>query len=148
MDVNVLNIPIYASRILVDVTPPLTVTTSAATGVTVSSATLNGDITATGGSNATVRGFAWGTNSTLSSASATTTESGDFGVAAFTQNVSGLLAGITYYFRAYATNPVGTAYGTILNCTAGTDTTVTRKLRLFGGFTIKFISGRIILHQR
>ena len=125
-----------------------TVTTNTATGVGVASAILNGEITATGGSNSTVRGFAWGTNSTLSSASATTTESGDFGTGTFSQNVSGLLAGITYYFRAYATNPNGTGYGTILNFTAGTDTTVRRKLRLFEGFTVKLISGKIILHQQ
>jgi len=151
MDVNVLNVPIYSSRILVDVAPPAaapTVTTSAATGVGVASAILNGNITATGGTNATVRGFAWGTDSTLSSASATTTESGDFGVAAFTQNVSGLLTGKIYYFRAYATNTNGTGYGTILNFTAGTDTSVSRRLLLFGGFAVKFFSGKIILHQQ
>jgi len=124
-----------------------TVTTVAATGVGVTSATLNGEITATGGANSTVRGFAWGTNSTLSSASATTTETGDFGTGTFSQMVSGLLAGVTYYYRAYATNSAGNGYGTILNFTAGTDTGLRRTMRLFEGFKIKVISGRIILHQ-
>mgnify|MGYP001612343030 CR=1 FL=1 len=125
-----------------------TVTTGAASAG-VLSAVINGNITATGGSNSTVRGFAWGTNSTLSNGdTATSTESGSFGISSFVDLVSGLIAGRTYYFRAYATNSAGTGYGTVLNFTAGTDTSVTRKMRLFGGYTIKFISGRIILHQK
>ena len=126
-----------------------TVATNAATGVTVSAATMNGNITATGGSNSTERGFAWGTNSALSGGdTSTTTESGSFGTGTFSQSLSNILSNRIYYFRAYATNPTGTGYGTIANFTTTTDTTPSRKMRLFEGFTIKFISGRIILHQR
>jgi hypothetical protein len=125
-----------------------TVTTSAASNVTAVSATLNGNITNTGGKNSTVRGLVWGTSSTLQNAFGTTTESGSFGVSSFSDNVSGLIAGTTYYFRAYATNPAGTTYSTITSFVAGTDTTTTRQMLLFGGFTIKFIEGRIILHQQ
>ena len=127
-----------------------TVTTSAASGVSSAAATLNGDIIATGGANSTVRGFAWGTNSTLSNGdTATSTESGSFGITSFTDAVSGLIAGRRYYFRAYATNPAGTGYGDITFFdSSAVDTTVSRRMRLFGGYTIKFISGRIILHQK
>lgn len=124
-----------------------TVDTDAATLVTPLGAQLNGEITATGGSNATVRGFAWGTNATLQNAFSTTTETGSFGASTFNQVLSGLLSGTTYYFRAYATNPTGTGYGPILNFTAGTDTTPVRTLRLFEGFKIKLTEGRIILYQ-
>ncbi|MEK7662047.1 MAG: hypothetical protein AAB355_00915 [Patescibacteria group bacterium] len=123
------------------------VATNAATNVDASSATLNGNITATGGSNSTVRGFAWGTNSSLATVFATTTESGSFGTGAFTKNVSGLLSGVTYYFRAYATNATGTGYGSIQSFTAGTDMTLRRTLRLFGGFKIQLVNGKIILHR-
>lgn len=126
-----------------------TVTTNAGTNVAVSSGTLNGQITATGGANATVRGFAWGTVSTLSGGdTSTTTESGDFGVATFFQNVSNLLANKTYYFRAYATNPGGTSYGNIDSLLTTTDSTATRRMRLFEGFKINLISGKMILHQK
>ena len=78
---------------------------------------------------------------------ATTTETGSFGISGFTQGVGNFVAGTTYYFRAYATNPNGTGYGTILSFPAGTDTSVARKMRLFEGYTIKFISGNIVLHR-
>lgn len=125
-----------------------TVTTNAETNVAVTSATLNGEITATGGENSTSRGFAWGTTSDLSTSVATTTESGSFGTGTFSTNISGLKSGTTYYFRAYATNTGGTGYGAIDNFTTTTDTTPSRTMRLFEGYTIKFTNGRILLHQK
>jgi hypothetical protein len=122
-----------------------TLDTAAATNVGAGSATLNGEITAAGGANSTVRGFAFGTNSGLTGAVSTTTESGSFGAATFTQNISGLLAGVTYYYRAYATNPAGTGYGDIVEFTSGTDNTPSRLLRLFEGFKLVLASGRLIL---
>jgi hypothetical protein len=126
-----------------------TVTTNAETNVTSYSATLNGQITATGGANATTRGFVWGTDSGLTNVIATTSETGDFGAATFSQDVSHLLAGVTYYFRAYATNSAGTGYGGIESLpTNAADTTLSRRMRLFEGTKVNFISGRMIIHQR
>jgi hypothetical protein len=98
---------------------PPTVTTNSASQVTISSATLNGNIDVTA-ANATTRGFAWGTNSNLSGGdTATTSEAGSFGVGAFTTDVSSLTSGTTYYFRSYATNSAGTGYGAVQNFTTG-----------------------------
>ncbi len=129
-------------------TPP-TVTTNTETNVGNTSGTMNGEITATGGSNATVRGFAWGTSSTLSGGdTSTTTESGDFGTGTFSQNVSNLVSNTTYYFRAYATNPTGTGFGSIDNFVTTVDTTPARKMRLFESYRLKINgSGRIIINQ-
>ena len=139
---------IYSFKSEAAVTPP-TVTTNAASDIELTSATLNGEITATGGENANERGFAWGTNSALSGGdTSTTTTFGDYGTGTFSQGISGLFSGTQYYFRAYAANTTGTSTGSILNFTTSTDTTPSRKMRLFEGFTIKLISGRIILHQR
>lgn len=99
-----------------------TVVTNAASAVNVFSATLNGNITSTGGDNATVRGFAYGTNSSLTSGVSTTTASGSFGTGAFTYDLSGLTAGTTYYYRSYATNPQGISYGSIISVTTLADT--------------------------
>ena len=125
-----------------------TVVTDAASA-SIISGILNGTISATGGSNATERGFAWGTSSTLTNGgTATTSTTGSFGTGAFAQAVGGLRAGVTYYVRAYATNSAGTGYGDILNFTTGTDATPSRKMRLFEGFKIKVISGKVKLLQQ
>jgi len=148
----------FAFRLAPVVSAP-TLSTDAATNVNSFSATLNGQITATGGANSTVRGFAWGTNSTLSNGdTATTSQTGSFGVAAFTNQVSSLIAGKTYYFRAYATNSAGTGFANntgggctngICNFTASAaDSSVTRKMRLFGGYAIKLIGNTLKLLQQ
>jgi hypothetical protein len=94
-----------------------TLTTSAASSVTSSSATLNGTITATGNANATVRGFQYSTDSTLATGVVTTTESGSFGIGAFSAAIASLVPATTYYFRSYATNSAGTGYGSIVSFT-------------------------------
>ena len=130
-----------------------TLSTDAATEVSSFSATLNGQITDTGGANPTVRGFAWGTHPTLSNGdTATTSQTGSFGISSFTNQVSGLIAGRTYYFRAYATNSGGTGFDAsspILSFAASAaDTSTTRKMRLFGGFNIKLIGNTLKLLQQ
>ena len=72
-------------------------------------ATLNGTITATGGENATSRGFEWGTQTGVYPNS--WTENGSFGVGAYTRQVTGLTEDITIFYRAKATNSEGTGYG-------------------------------------
>lgn len=129
-------------------TSPTVTTTDPATSITAVSATLPGNITATGGVNPSERGFAWGTSSGLTTATATTTESGDFSTGVFSQNISGLLAGVTYYFRAYATNSIGTGYGSIVSFVAGTDTTIRRRMRLFEGYRLKINNGKLIINQQ
>lgn len=126
---------------------PPSVTTNAASAVDEISATLNGNFT-DGGSPApsapATVGFAYGTDSTLNTTIATTSESGTTGT--FSENIGGLQSGVTYYFRAYVTNANGAGYGSILNFTTGTDTTLGRIMRLFEGYTIKLIDTRLILY--
>ena len=105
-----------------------TVTTQSASSVTQTTATLNGDIAATGGVGPTVRGFSWGTDSSLSGGdTATTTDAAGqpFGVGTFSTTTLAFACGSTYYARAYATNSVGTAFGSIVSFTTGScpDTT-------------------------
>jgi hypothetical protein len=100
-----------------------TVQTAAATTVTASSAVLNGDITSDNGYDITAYGFLWGTSSsslTNTLAVGTNNQSG-----AFTDTLSSLTAGTTYYFEAYATNSYGTADGAVLSFTAGVQPTTT-----------------------
>lgn len=118
--------------------------TDAASSITSSGGTLNSTISGVGGANATTCGFAYGTDSTLASVIATTTDSTcPSGTGSFLKILSGLSAAVTYYFRAYATNTGGTGYGSIANFTTGAAASSARKLHLFEGFKIKFFNGTI-----
>jgi hypothetical protein len=95
-----------------------TIDTNAASGVTESTATLNGDVDATGGNVPNVCGFAYGTDSTLATVIATTTGATcPSGVGPFSEAVGSLDEETTYYFRAYATNFVGDGLGDIVEFT-------------------------------
>ena len=87
------------------VTP--TVQTNAATSITATTATFNGNVTAAGNDPVTVRGFMWGTSSSNLS---NNVESGS-GTGSFTKEITGLTHSTTYYYKAYATNAAGTSYG-------------------------------------
>ena len=90
------------------------VTTSPATNVGNTSATLNGALVNAGESENFTVGFALSTTAdfTLETAevqniTATLTD------ATFSQSVTDLVEGQTYFFRAYITNEAGTAYGAV-----------------------------------
>lgn len=95
-----------------------TIATDAASNVADTTATLNATISATGYEDAKERGFAYSTVSTLSSGVSTSTLGAFTGTGSFSENLSSLTPGQTYYFRAYATNNGGTGYGTIKSFTA------------------------------
>jgi Copper amine oxidase N-terminal domain. len=109
------------------------VTTEAADNIDDESATLNGVIESTGDSDITSYGFYWGTSSSLSSMDqeevgddSDEMSDGD----SFDFDLSDLDSGETYYFRAYATNDSGTAYGSVKSISADEDSskpTVTTK---------------------
>jgi hypothetical protein len=143
------NNDIYSSRIIVqvDTAAPAsipTVTTQAASSISAISATLNGNITDTGGSSPTVRGFAYGTSATLATVIATTTENGTFSTGAFTGSASSLTCNTTYYARPYATNTTGTGYGTIISfVTSACAPTVTTQSASSVGQTSATLNGNI-----
>ena len=88
-----------------------TVVTNAATSVEETTATLSGNITATGGENSTDRGFYWDTDSGNPYAN-NWFEQGNFGVAQFTHGITSLTEGELYYAIASANNSGGTGNGT------------------------------------
>ena len=86
-----------------------TLTTTAMTLVTATTAVSGGVISSDGGSPVTVRGLCWGiTQNPLITGSKTTDGAG---TGSYISNMAGLSPGTTYYVRAYATNSIGTVYG-------------------------------------
>jgi len=88
---------------------PPTVVTNSATNIGTLQATLNGQITDTGGATVDERGFEWGTES--GSYPNSWTETGSFGTGSFSHVLSGLQPKTTYYYRAKAHNSGGWGYG-------------------------------------
>ncbi|MBU1014205.1 MAG: hypothetical protein KKG99_14500 [Bacteroidetes bacterium] len=86
-----------------------TITTTAVTAITSATATSGGNITNDGGASVTSRGVCWNTSQNPTTADNKTSNSTGTGV--FTSSLTGLTPGTTYYVRAYATNSIGTSYG-------------------------------------
>jgi hypothetical protein len=94
--------------------------TTPASAITATTANTGGNVTATGGSPILERGVCYGTTPTPTIAGTKLIDPSP-GTGVFTSNLTGLLGGSTYYVRAYATNSIGTTYGTQISFT----TTVT-----------------------
>ena len=97
-------------------TPILVVTTSPAQNVLRYSATLNGILVNDGGTVCSV-GFEWGTDP--SNLDSSLIVSRGLSPLSFSATICSFLPKTTYYFRAFATNVVGTSYGAILSFTTG-----------------------------
>jgi uncharacterized protein (TIGR02145 family) len=85
------------------------ITTTAVSSINQTTAVSGGTISYQGASAITARGICWGTSPNPTIANSLT--SNGTGIGTFTSNLTGLVAGTTYYVRAYATNGSGTSYG-------------------------------------
>jgi len=91
--------------------PTLTASTPV-TNIIATTATSGGEITDDGRSPILSRGICWSTYSNPDiSLSTRTIDNSSAGIGSFIANMKSLKPGTTYYVRAYATNAVGTGYG-------------------------------------
>ena len=90
-------------------------TTSAVTNITGTSATSGGIITSEGSGSVIARGVCWSTGNAPTIADSKTTDG--TGGGSFQSSMSGLNGASVYNVRAYATNSVGTGYGTAISFT-------------------------------
>jgi alpha-tubulin suppressor-like RCC1 family protein len=110
-------------------TPSVTAPTS--TAITVSSATLGGNVTSDGGAAITARGVVYAPTATNNSpqigGTGVTNKVGTGTTGVFTVSATGLTQGTAYTYAAYATNSQGTSYATV-----GTFTTISNNANLSG----------------
>jgi alpha-tubulin suppressor-like RCC1 family protein len=85
-----------------------------------SSALLEGEVLSTGGRSVTERGIVWSTEAAPLEGEDEGLNGGS-GVGAYSVSPSGLLQGTTYFFRAFAKNAIGIAYGEEKVFTTDTD---------------------------
>ena len=90
-----------------------TVATNSSDNITLTTATLYGNILNKGTSDIIERGFIYGTNR----ANLTETVQSETATNEFSASLTGLANGTTYYYRAYATNSDTTGYGEIKSFT-------------------------------
>ena len=92
-----------------------TISTSSITNITTTTANSGGNISSDGGALVTFRGVCWSAsvNPTISNSRITNGS----GIGIFVSSLTGLSPATTYYVRSYATNIVGTAYGTEVSFT-------------------------------
>ncbi|MBK7134599.1 MAG: fibronectin type III domain-containing protein [Bacteroidales bacterium] len=92
-----------------------TITTTTITLITSTTSSSGGNITSDGGAGVTSRGVCWSTavNPTILDPKT----SNGVGIGLFSSNITSLSPGTTYHVRAYATNSVGTSYGTDVSFT-------------------------------
>lgn len=103
-----------------------TLTTSAATNVTINNAMVGGNITNDGGATVIERGICYNTSGNPTTNSPKVIVGN--GLGAFSTPISNLDANTTYQVKAYAINSVGTAYGNQISFTTmGNVPTITTK---------------------
>jgi hypothetical protein len=94
---------------------PTVASTYSASSVTTNSAQSGGNVTSDGNSTLTAKGVCWSTSSNPTIANNKTNDGS--GVGSFTSSITGLSSNTSYYVRAYATNSIGTAYGSEISFT-------------------------------
>jgi uncharacterized protein (TIGR02145 family) len=117
-----------------------TLTTTAITSITQTTAVSGGNITDNGGGAVTSRGLCWSLTSNPTTSNFISTEGNGSGV--FPGNITGLTPGTKYYVRAYAANSAGTVYGNELSFTTNPITVPTLTTAAISSITlISAISG-------
>ena len=104
----------FAMRCIRDAVVPA-ITTTVVFNIAPNTATAGGNVTNDGGDVVTVRGVCWGTSSNPTTSGNHTTDSTGTGV--FVSHLTGLTANTLYFVRAYATNGIGTSYGSLVSFT-------------------------------
>ena len=118
-----------------------TVSTTAASDISFTSATVGGTVTDGGGVDVTERGVCWSltSNPTVTDSNMAVGQ----GTGAFSTSITGLSEGKTYYVRAYATNSVGTSYGNQISFTTAESGALNGVFSVSGTKHVRFSKGNL-----
>ncbi len=124
------------------INPAPVVTTGAASAITSNSATLAGTAT-TACAAITAYGIEYSTTNGFPNGTGTQVPASNLAGGNFSSNVGGLAASTVYYYKAYATNSVGTTYGTQQTFTTAAPSSVlsATALTAFGNVCINTTAG-------
>ena len=118
---------LYANPVTFTTDSLPSITTSAASEITNSSAISGGMLTNPSGNPILAKGVVWSTSQNPTVALATKTIDGA-NEGNFTSNITGLSLGSTYFVRAYVTNSLGTTYGNSITVRPGSIPSITTKV--------------------
>ncbi|MEO6489490.1 MAG: T9SS type A sorting domain-containing protein [Ferruginibacter sp.] len=113
---------------------PPTVTTGVASAITTVSATLAGNMSATGCSAVSAYGFEYSLINGF--VNGTVAPSSNLSAGDFTADLSGLLPTTTYYYKSFATNSGGTSYGAQQSFTTTSPSIAASTLTAFGSVCV------------
>jgi gliding motility-associated-like protein len=107
----------YGADMTFTTNPPVApiLTTTAASNITIFTASSGGNISDDGGRPVTQRGVCWSINPNPTTANSLSNDGAGAGI--FSGNLTGLQPSTTYFIRAYAINSVNTSYGNQLTFT-------------------------------
>ncbi len=118
-----------------------TVVTGAASAITQTTATTAGSISGIGCSAVTAYGIEYSTTNNFPLGTGTQAASTNLAGGNFSSALTGLTSSTTYYYRAYATNAGGTAYGAQLSFTTASPIITATALAAFGNACINTTAG-------
>lgn len=118
------------------------ITTKNISDITMTSAKSGGDIISDGGASVTSKGVCWNTTGNPTISDSKTNEGS--GVGTFTSSITGLTTGTLYHVRAYATNSVGTSYGSTTTFTTPSMPTLTTNTPQIISISSVRISGTLV----
>lgn len=97
-----------------------TVTTTAHSGVTASSANSGGNVTSDGGATVDAKGVIWGTTTPLTWGNKSGSTTDGTGTGAYSSSITGLTSNTLYYYAAYGHNSAGYGLGSESSFTSST----------------------------
>ena len=108
----------FTTAAISQATAPIVLTTSILSGIVTTGGTSGGSISSEGSAAVTERGVCWATTPHPTIVNSKT--SNGSGIGSFVSPITTMAENTLYYYRAYATNSVGTSYGPELSATTAT----------------------------